>query len=85
MGLNLDTLAPGKHLKSQVASVTDKLPTHNSQISTTPGVSDVSSKNGNNEGQRRELTWDFYSKQQILALLDNQPVLSPAEQFGSRL
>lgn len=66
VGLNLDTSAPGKHLKSQEASVTDKLPTHNSQISTTPGAGDVSSKNGNNEGQRRELTGDFYSKQQIL-------------------
>lgn len=69
VGLNLDTSAPGKHLKSQEASVTDKLPTHNSQISTTPGVSDVSSKNGNNEGQRRELPRDFYSKQRILGLL----------------
>lgn len=85
MGLNLNTSAPGKHLKSQEASVTDKLPTHNSQISTTPGVSDVSSKNGNNEGQRRELTRDFYSKQQILGLPDNQPVLSPTEQFESGL
>lgn len=84
MGLNLNTSAPGKHLKSQEASVTDKLPTHNSQIST-PGVGDVSSKNGNNEGQRRELTRDFYSKQRILGLPDNQPVLSPTEQFGSRL